>query len=608
MKLQPTRLGRLRDLQHHRLTVDAAASPASARSTSTWSVNPASGKVYVSNTEAINEVRFEGPGTIRHANGFKPLGEPASVIGHSPRSADQHHRRPRQRDPAPPEQAHRLRNGAEPRGHQGRQSRHADGDGNHRATARPCTWPPSARRRSACSNTALLENDTLRPLGTDAHFACGGGPPGLVLDEANDRLYVLDRFDNTISVVDTIGQTEVSTEPLHNPEPANVVDGRPVSLRRDAQHSSNGEASCSSLPRLWRFRQSRLGSRQSGRRRTHVNNMPVNNPVVGHRLQGFPSDEGPDDDANPARHEANHGAMHWRGDRSVGFFGNDPRRGALVSTTSSSPLTVCSATTASSRPPRCSSSPTSCSTSFLPPNPIRPLDNSLPGSAEAAALALYGTDALNGHDTDSGVASCQRLPPTDAVPRILRRRRWAQLRERNPALQGTAPAQPLPPRSACSAWRKVPFVGGGDNGFKGPQIRGFGMLHDGSDRHRVPLPRRNGLQPVGLTAKRPRSHFILQFDTEPRPDRRPADHSRRRQQRNRRSAHRPADRSCQGLLRCPRHARHRRVRSRSSKGTTAAKRAVGSASLQGPCGPGQTMLFQGDRAGDALLTDAQLRP
>lgn len=43
-------------------------------------VNPTTGKLYVSNTEAINEVRFEGPGSF--ATGKKPPGEPTTVRGH----------------------------------------------------------------------------------------------------------------------------------------------------------------------------------------------------------------------------------------------------------------------------------------------------------------------------------------------------------------------------------------------------------------------------------------------------------------------------------------------------------------------------------------------
>src|SRR5262249_40097400 len=42
--------------------------------------NPVSGKIYVSNLEAGNHIRFEGPGV--YAAGFKPPGEPTTVRGH----------------------------------------------------------------------------------------------------------------------------------------------------------------------------------------------------------------------------------------------------------------------------------------------------------------------------------------------------------------------------------------------------------------------------------------------------------------------------------------------------------------------------------------------
>ena len=44
-------------------------------------VNPINGKVYVANTEAKNEVRFEGPGTFVTQQGSKPAGVPATVQG-----------------------------------------------------------------------------------------------------------------------------------------------------------------------------------------------------------------------------------------------------------------------------------------------------------------------------------------------------------------------------------------------------------------------------------------------------------------------------------------------------------------------------------------------
>ena len=61
--LRPARPRRLRDRRRGRACRSRPpASPTSARCSSTWSTNPVSGKVYVSNTEARNEVRFEGPG------------------------------------------------------------------------------------------------------------------------------------------------------------------------------------------------------------------------------------------------------------------------------------------------------------------------------------------------------------------------------------------------------------------------------------------------------------------------------------------------------------------------------------------------------------------
>ena len=73
----------------------------------------------------------------------------------------------------------------------------------------------------------------------------GGGPAGLVLDEANGRLYVLTRFQNQVEVIDTGSGSVLETHALHNPEPPSVIDGR--RFLYDANISSgNGEASCSS--------------------------------------------------------------------------------------------------------------------------------------------------------------------------------------------------------------------------------------------------------------------------------------------------------------------------------------------------------------------------
>ncbi len=75
----------------------------------------------------------------------------------------------------------------------------------------------------------------------------GGGPTGLVLDEARGRLYVLTRFDNSISVVDTgDAGRDGATSRCTAPSRPSVVAGRRVPLRRASLSSSNGDSSCAS--------------------------------------------------------------------------------------------------------------------------------------------------------------------------------------------------------------------------------------------------------------------------------------------------------------------------------------------------------------------------
>ena len=73
----------------------------------------------------------------------------------------------------------------------------------------------------------------------------GQGPTGLALDEPRAHLYVLNRFDETISVVDTRTRAELSRTPLGvNPEPVAVRDGR--RFLYDGSLSAHGDLSCAS--------------------------------------------------------------------------------------------------------------------------------------------------------------------------------------------------------------------------------------------------------------------------------------------------------------------------------------------------------------------------
>jgi YVTN family beta-propeller protein len=73
----------------------------------------------------------------------------------------------------------------------------------------------------------------------------GAGPSGLALDEGHNRLYVYNRFDCSISTVDTISQTVVNTLSLFDPTPTIVKAGRPH-LYNTHQTSGLGQLACGS--------------------------------------------------------------------------------------------------------------------------------------------------------------------------------------------------------------------------------------------------------------------------------------------------------------------------------------------------------------------------
>ena len=94
-------------------------------------------------------------------------------------------------------------------------------------------------------DTAALEADTFVPDAADHIALGGGGPSGLVLDEAHDRLYVLTRFDDGMSVVDLKKNAEVSHTTMFSPEPASVTAGRKF-LYSAKDTSALGDQACAS--------------------------------------------------------------------------------------------------------------------------------------------------------------------------------------------------------------------------------------------------------------------------------------------------------------------------------------------------------------------------
>jgi hypothetical protein len=267
--------------------------------------NPVSGKVYVSNTEARNEVRFEGPGGCSTTVQGRLHEARITVLdgGVVPRHLNKH--LDYDLRPAPP--------GAEDDSLATPLGMAVTPDGT-------TLWVAAfGSSKVGVFDTLQLEADTFVPDAADHVVVTGGGPSGLVLN--GDRLYVATRFDNGISTIDTTTRTETDHLRFFNPEPAVVITGRPV-LYDATLTSSNGEASCSSCHVFGDL--DSLAWDLGNPDEDTLNNpnpikinigldedfAPLKGPMTTQSLRGM----------------ANHGPMHWRGDRTGG---NDPGGSAL---------------------------------------------------------------------------------------------------------------------------------------------------------------------------------------------------------------------------------------------------------------------------------------
>jgi hypothetical protein len=295
----------------------------------------------------------------------------------------------------------------------------------------------------------------------------GGGTSGLVLDETRGRLYVTTRFDNGISVVDTTTRTETDHYTMHSPEPQAVINGR--SLLYDADYtSSNGEASCSSC---------------------HVNAdkdelaWDLGDPVGSVLNNPNPFTLGPvgDPDFHPMkgpmttqslRGMANHGPMHWRGDRTGG---NDPGGSSLDEDAAFKKFNPAFVELLG-RETQLTSAEMQSFTDFIlnvtpPPNPIRNLDDSLTPLQEAGR-----TFYLNNNVDTNTCNGCHALDPANGLFGAS----GASSFEGEPQHFKIAQLRNMYEKVGMFGMPAVPFFNNGDNGHKGDQIRGFGFIHDGS--------------------------------------------------------------------------------------------------------------------------------
>jgi DNA-binding beta-propeller fold protein YncE len=458
-------------------------------------VNPVNGTLYVSNTESFNQVRFEGPGVFGGS----------TVQGHLAESritaiADRQVR---------PRKLNKHIDYSKLAGRPG-----FDAAAKNHSLSMPLDMVVSkdgatlyvaafGSSKVGVFPTKQLEDDTFSPTALSSSYipVSGGGVSGLALDETAQRLYVTTRFDNGVKVIDLRTRQEIAGHLLTTPEPKSVVAGRPI-LYDATRFSGNGEATCASChifgdmdDLAWD-----LGNPDDVVTKSQIpiilrnilpflgltNALGITTPLNG---TGVPEDfhpmKGPMT-TQTLRGMRFSGAMHWRGDRSVGEVGSDPFnadisfknfRGAFQGLIGS--------------PNAPSEADMQRFADFQlyvlpPPNPVRNLDNSLTaaqrrganfysgarpsdGIVDATAERLFGKvsfncngchtlDAAQGSFGTGGSQSFEGVSQIIKVPHL--RNQYAKV-----GMFGTS---------------AVNFFDAADSGQMGDQIRGFGFLADGT--------------------------------------------------------------------------------------------------------------------------------
>jgi len=337
--------------------------------------------------------------------------------------------------------------------------------------------------------TAQLENNTFVPSAANQIRLTGGGPSGLALGD--DRLYVLTRFDNSISIINTRTGVEQRHIAMNNPEPASVTNGR--RFLYDASYtSSHGDSSCASCHAFGDFDSLawNLGN-PDGTTLADPGPFAVDlvDPLTGQPVEPvFHPMKGPMT-TQSLRGMANHGPMHWRGDRTGGNdtpsaqpdSGTFDERAAFKKFQSGF-------TDLLGRSEFIPDADMEAFTDFIlqvtyPPNPIRALDNSLNADQQKGRDLFFsrvadGTRECNGcHRLDR---DGNRSFGVDA-PGFFGTQGESSF-DFEPILFKTPHLRNAYQKVGRFGFAAVPFfvVVPGNNGFTGDQVRGVGFLHDGS--------------------------------------------------------------------------------------------------------------------------------
>jgi hypothetical protein len=352
----------------------------------------------------------------------------------------------------------------------------------------------------------------------------GQGPSGVALDEAHNQLFVMNRIEGSISIVANASSAataaEVATVPLrYDPSPPVARIGR--EFLYDARHTSaHGDDACASCHIFGDFDSLAWDLSNPLDPSLPSNDNPFRLKPPGQNASDFSfGGDGvgiacPDCVFHPMkgpmttqtlRGMGASGPMHWRGDRTGSTTGQDPLDEDLAFK-AFNPAFV----GLLGHDTQLSAQDMQDYTNFiltvaLPPNPNRNLDDSFTsGSPEANGSTFFHNTAVDGGILQC--VTCHRDPlGTDGLSSFegeAQEFKIAHLRNLYQKLGMFG----VPPNAGIPA-----------TGNLGNQIRGFGFLHDGSVAtvfNFLQAPVFNfGSGGTGTTNRRNVEAFALQFDT-----------------------------------------------------------------------------------------------
>ena len=250
------------------------------------------------------------------------------------------------------------------------------------------------------------------------------GPVGLAVDPDTGRLYIKTHFTNELVVVEPATGEVLERLALPTPEPPSITRGRPI-LYDASRTSAHGDSACASCHVFgnfdglaWDLGDPDQPTAQNPGPLTQsaalfglagIVRDPFSNNIVGRAIEeGFRSNKGPMS-TQTLRGLANHGAQHWRGDRtrrSQTLVPEQPDTGSLdehASFTEFDEAIVMLNGNDAPLPPELFRDFTNFALQLtLPPNPVRALDDSLSEPQRRARATYFGCASASDEQLERG--------------------------------------------------------------------------------------------------------------------------------------------------------------------------------------------------------------